>query len=109
MGIHLYIGKLTSMMSPSWDLVKSVLKTIKTIKRVPYLLELAMAFIFDTKQTKLLLLSPFYHIAGYFQILIVLLTGGKIVITEKFHPQKALELIQKERILFMFGVPPMLR
>jgi len=109
MGIHLYIGKLASMMKPSWELITSSVKTIKTIKRVPWLLELALAFLFDSKQVKLLLMSPFYHIAGYFQILIVLLTGGKIVIMERFHPKKALELIQSERVTLMFGVPPMLR
>jgi acyl-CoA synthetase (AMP-forming)/AMP-acid ligase II len=109
MGIHLFIGKLTTMMKPSWGLITSAIKTIKTVKRVPWLIELAQAFIFDSKQVKLLLLSPFYHIAGYFQILIVLLTGGKIVIMDRFHPTKALELIQEERVTFMFGVPPMLR
>jgi fatty-acyl-CoA synthase len=109
MGIHLYVGKITSIMNPTWDLVKSTLPTIKTIRRVPWLLEIALAFLFDAKQVKLLVLSPFYHIAGYFQILIVLLTGGKIVIMERFHPQKALELIQQERVTLMFGVPPMLR
>jgi fatty-acyl-CoA synthase len=109
MGIHLYIGKLTTMLKPTKDLVVSALKTIKTVKRVPWLLEIAQAFMFDNKQVKLLVLSPFYHIAGYFQILIVLLTGGKIIIMDRFHPQKALELIQRERITFMFGVPPMLR
>jgi len=109
MGIHLFIGKLTTMMKPSWGLITSAVKTIKTVKRVPWLIELAQAFIFDSKQVKLLLLSPFYHIAGYFQILIVLLTGGKIVIMDRFHPKNALELIQEERVTFMFGVPPMLR
>jgi fatty-acyl-CoA synthase len=109
MGIHLYVGKIASIMNPTWDLVKSGLKTIKTIRRIPWLLEILLAFLFDAKQVKLLVLSPFYHIAGYFQILIVLLTGGKIVIMERFHPQKALELIQKERVTLMFGVPPMLK
>ena len=109
MGIHLYIGKLASMMKPSWELITSALKTIKTLKRIPWLIELALAFLFDTRQVKLLLMSPFYHIAGYFQILIVLLTGGKIVIMERFHPKTALEMIQKERVTFCFGVPPMLR
>jgi fatty-acyl-CoA synthase/long-chain acyl-CoA synthetase len=109
MGIHLFLGKLNSMMKPSWELISSALKTIKTWKRVPWLIELAMAFIFDSQQVKLLLMSPFYHIAGYFQILIVLLTGGRIVIMDRFHPGKALELIQKERVTFIFGVPPMFR
>jgi fatty-acyl-CoA synthase/long-chain acyl-CoA synthetase len=44
-----------------------------------------------------------------FQILIVLLTGGKIIIMDRFHPKTALELIQREKVSFMFGVPPMLR
>ena len=109
MGIHLFLGKLNSMMKPSWELITSALKTIKTWKRVPWLIELAMAFLFDNRQVKLLLISPFYHIAGYFQILIVLLTGGRIVIMDRFHPGKALELIQEERVTFIFGVPPMFR
>ena len=108
MGIHLMIGKLFEGMDPSWGLLTSTLKTIKTIRRIPWLIELMQATK-DKKQIKLLLLTPMYHIAGYFQILLVLLTGGRVVIMERFHPQKALELIQKERITLIFGVPPQFR
>jgi acyl-CoA synthetase (AMP-forming)/AMP-acid ligase II len=109
MGLHLFFGKMTSMMKPSWLLISSVVKTIKTIKRIPHLLGLAQAFILNTRQVKLLVLNPFYHIGGYFQILIVLLTGGKIVITDRFHPRESLELIQEEEVNLLIGVPPMLR
>lgn len=109
MGLHLFFGKMSSMMKPSRILISSVVKTTKTIKRVPHLLDLAQAFILNTKQVKLLVLNPFYHIGGYFQILIVLLTGGKIVITDRFHPREALELVQEEKVNLLIGVPPMLR
>lgn len=105
MGIHLMIGKLTTAMEPSLELISQALKTTKTVRRIPWLLELFLATR-DLKQIKLLLLTPMYHIAGYFQILLVLLTGGRIVIMERFHPQKALELVQKERVTLIFGVPP---
>jgi fatty-acyl-CoA synthase len=106
MGVHLLVGKLTEGMDPSWDLVKSAIPTIKTVRRIPWFIEVVLA-VLDRRQIKLLLLTPFYHIAGYFQLLLVLLTGGRIVIMERFHPQKALELIQKERVTLVFGVPPM--
>jgi fatty-acyl-CoA synthase/long-chain acyl-CoA synthetase len=109
MGIHLVVGKFASLMRPNWNLVRSALGSIRTIRRIPWLLEIALAFLADKKQVKLLVLSPFYHIAGYFQMLIVLLTGGRIVIMEKFHPGKALALIQRERVTLVFGVPPMFR
>jgi fatty-acyl-CoA synthase len=106
MGVHLLVGKLTEGMEFSWDLVKSAIPTIKTIRRIPWFIEVYLA-VLDRRQVKLLLLTPFYHIAGYFQLLLVLLTGGKIVIMERFNPHKALELIQKERVTLVFGVPPM--
>jgi acyl-CoA synthetase (AMP-forming)/AMP-acid ligase II len=108
MGIHLMIGKLTTAMEPSWELIKQALRTLKTIRRLPWLLEIMLATR-DIKQIKLLLLTPMYHIAGYFQILLVLLTGGRIIIMERFHPQKALELVQKEKVTLIFGVPPQFR
>jgi acyl-CoA synthetase (AMP-forming)/AMP-acid ligase II len=108
MGIHLMISRLMEGMDPSWGLLTSTLKTIKTIRRIPWLIELIQATK-DKKQIKLLLLTPMYHIAGYFQILLVLLTGGKVVIMDRFHPHKALELIQDERITLIFGVPPQFR
>jgi acyl-CoA synthetase (AMP-forming)/AMP-acid ligase II len=108
MGIHLLIGKLTEGMEPSPGLAKAAAKTIKTIRRIPWLIEVILA-VMDRRQIKLLLLTPFYHIAGYFQLLLVLLTGGRLVILERFHPQKAMELIKKERVTLVFGVPPMFK
>jgi fatty-acyl-CoA synthase len=108
MGIHLLIGKLTEGMDPSLGLVKAAAKTIKTVRRIPWLIEVVLA-VMDRRQIKLLLLTPFYHIAGYFQLLLVLLTGGKLIILDRFHPQKAMALIRKERVSLVFGVPPMFR
>lgn len=108
MGIHLLIGKLTEGMEPSLDLARAAAKTIKSVRRIPWLIEVILA-VMDRRQIKLLLLTPFYHIAGYFQLLLVLLTGGRLVILERFHPQKAVELIKREKVTVVFGVPPMFK
>jgi acyl-CoA synthetase (AMP-forming)/AMP-acid ligase II len=105
---RLLIGKLLKLMTPSWQLFKVIPRHVKTVRRIRWMAEAMLALI-DLSQTRLLVLTPFYHIAGYGQILLALLNGDQLVIMDRFHPDKALELIQRERVTTVFGVPPMFR
>jgi acyl-CoA synthetase (AMP-forming)/AMP-acid ligase II len=104
--LRILVGKYLEIMTPSWGLIKVFPKYLKTVRRLPWLGEVMLTLI-DRAQLKLLVLTPFYHMAGYFQIVMGALTGDKLVILDRFHPEKALELIQRERVTLVFGVPPM--
>ncbi|WP_037603421.1 acyl-CoA synthetase [Streptacidiphilus rugosus] len=52
--------------------------------------------------------APLFHTAGLNMLALpVLLKGGSCVLVESFDPAGTLELIARERISFMFGVPTM--
>jgi fatty-acyl-CoA synthase len=52
--------------------------------------------------------APLFHIAALAQTLLpTLLKGGRAIILASFDPERVLEMIQTERITFMFGVPAM--
>lgn len=56
-----------------------------------------------------LLVYPLFHVSGTHSILLPsLMRGGKIVIMRRWDVQRALELIEKERITLVSGAPTML-
>lgn len=60
------------------------------------------------KQKALLLPVPFFHVTGCHSAMIPAVLGGsKIVLMYKWNAEKALELIERERIAGMSGVPSM--
>jgi acyl-CoA synthetase (AMP-forming)/AMP-acid ligase II len=106
MAVRLLVAKYRKELCPSLDLIRVLPRQLKTLRRLPYLLEALLARA-DLGQLRLLVLTPFYHVAGYFQIVLGILAGDKLIVMERFHPDKALELIQKERVTLVIGVPPM--
>lgn len=53
--------------------------------------------------------APLFHIAGLNGLVLpVFLKGGRIVLVRAFRAQAALEIIEREKITCMFGVPAML-
>lgn len=54
------------------------------------------------------LLFPFFHTGGWHVITVPLyLVGGKVVLTKRFDPDEAIDLIEKERCTVVIGVPTM--
>jgi fatty-acyl-CoA synthase/long-chain acyl-CoA synthetase len=104
--LNVLLGKLSESGSLSWEYVKLLYSHLKTVRRLPWLVESVLA-LRGWAQSKLMVMTPFYHVAGYVQVLVVLLTGDKLVVMQRFHPEEALRLIEKERITQLFGVPPM--
>ncbi|MEU3851596.1 long-chain fatty acid--CoA ligase [Streptomyces sp. NPDC029554] len=52
--------------------------------------------------------APLFHTAGLNMLTLpVLLKGGTCVLVEAFDPEATLEMIERHRITFMFGVPTM--
>lgn len=51
--------------------------------------------------------GPLFHIGTMFPALAALMSGGKVVIMDRFDPVVAAELIQRERITGLFLVEPM--
>jgi long-chain acyl-CoA synthetase len=59
-------------------------------------------------QNTYLLSVPFFHATGCHSILVAnLAAGGKIVIMHRWDPERALELIERERVTTFGGVPAM--
>ncbi|HVM51664.1 MAG TPA: AMP-binding protein [Acidimicrobiales bacterium] len=59
-------------------------------------------------QNTYLLSVPFFHATGCHSVLVANLAfGGKIVIMHKWDPERALELIERERVTTFGGVPAM--
>ncbi|MBX6768665.1 MAG: long-chain fatty acid--CoA ligase, partial [Actinomadura rubrobrunea] len=55
-----------------------------------------------------LVTAPLFHTAGLNMLTLpVLLKGGRCVLVERFDPEGALDLVERHRITFMFGVPTM--
>lgn len=106
LAVRIMVAKFVQSMGLSWRLVKQLPRHLKTVRRLPWLVE-AMLSRRDLVQLKLLVLTPFYHVAGYFQLVLGLLTGDKLVVMERFHPDRAMELIARERVTLVFGAPPM--
>jgi long-chain acyl-CoA synthetase len=62
----------------------------------------------DGGQNAYLLSVPFFHATGCHSILVANLAfGGKLVIMYKWDPERALELIERERVTTFGGVPSM--
>jgi fatty-acyl-CoA synthase len=57
----------------------------------------------------LLLPYPPYHYAGLFGITVTLLAGGRVILMDRFDPQRMLEYIQKEKVSQIGGSPTMYR
>ncbi len=59
-------------------------------------------------QTSYLLSVPFFHATGCHSVLVAnTMAGGKLVIMHKWDPERALELIERERVTIFGGVPTM--
>ncbi|MFD3430781.1 acyl-CoA synthetase [Nocardia fluminea] len=55
-----------------------------------------------------LVVAPLFHVAALGMICLpTLLKGGRVVLLSKFDPAQVLELIERERVTWMFGVPTM--
>jgi acyl-CoA synthetase (AMP-forming)/AMP-acid ligase II len=96
-----------SLLQPSRSLIRLAGAILRRPRKLRWFIDLGLA-LSGVIQLRWLVVTPFYHVAGYYQLLISLLGGDKIVVMERFHPGKALELIEQERITLVFGVPPML-
>jgi len=57
----------------------------------------------------LLLPFPPFQFAGIFGIVVTLLAGGKVILMDRFDPQRALEYIQTEKVSQIGGSPTMYR
>ncbi|MDX3758076.1 o-succinylbenzoate--CoA ligase [Streptomyces sp. AK02-04a] len=61
-----------------------------------------------TADERALVSAPLFHTAGLNMLTLpVLLKGGTCVLVESFDPAATLDLIERHRITFMFGVPTM--
>ena len=61
-----------------------------------------------TEQRSYLLSVPFFHATGCHSVLVAnLASGGKLVLMYKWNPERALELIERERVTTFGGVPTM--
>ncbi|MFE7742300.1 long-chain fatty acid--CoA ligase [Nocardia sp. NPDC057455] len=55
-----------------------------------------------------LITAPLFHAAALGMVCLpTLLKGGRVVLLEKFDPATVLDLIERERVTWMFGVPTM--
>ncbi|MEL7454882.1 MAG: class I adenylate-forming enzyme family protein, partial [Pseudomonadota bacterium] len=64
----------------------------------------------STEQQATLLTVPLFHITGCHSIFMIsVLIGRKIVLLDKWDPEQALALIEKERVTTFMGVPTMSR
>ncbi|HWB66288.1 MAG TPA: class I adenylate-forming enzyme family protein [Mycobacteriales bacterium] len=62
----------------------------------------------DAPQQASLLSVPFFHATGCHSVLVAnVATGGKLVLMHKWNPERALELIERERVSMFGGVPTM--
>ncbi len=62
----------------------------------------------DRPQMKQLVVAPLFHnTACHSQLVLSLLPGGALVIMKRFKPDEVMEMIEKEKIAFMTGVPTM--
>ncbi|MEV7691012.1 acyl-CoA synthetase [Streptomyces bungoensis] len=61
-----------------------------------------------TADERALVSAPLFHTAGLNMLTLpVLLKGGSCVLVESFDPAATLDLVERHRITFMFGVPTM--
>ncbi|MER6565450.1 o-succinylbenzoate--CoA ligase [Streptomyces sp. NPDC001093] len=61
-----------------------------------------------TADERALVSAPLFHTAGLNMLTLpVLLKGGTCVLVEAFDPETTLDLVERHRITFMFGVPTM--
>jgi fatty-acyl-CoA synthase len=72
-----------------------------------YLNQMAAVFEILRPQDLLALLNhfPMFHSSGIAAPLIFLLSGGKLVLAERFNPRDALRLIEEEKVSFAMGAP----
>ncbi len=62
----------------------------------------------DRPQTAFMLCVPLFHVTGLVPVMLGAFVGGsKLVMTYKWDPERALELIEQERVTSFVGVPTM--
>jgi long-chain acyl-CoA synthetase len=62
----------------------------------------------DRPQTAIMLCVPLFHVTGLVPVMLGAFVGGsKLVMTYKWDPDRALELIEQERVTSFVGVPTM--
>ncbi|MGB0111989.1 MAG: class I adenylate-forming enzyme family protein [Ilumatobacteraceae bacterium] len=62
----------------------------------------------DAPQTAFMLCVPLFHVTGLVPVMLGAFVGGsKLVMTYKWDPDRALELIERERVTNFVGVPTM--
>ena len=62
----------------------------------------------DRPQTAFMLCVPLFHVTGLVPVMLGSFVGGsKLVMTYKWDPERALELIEQERVTSFVGVPTM--
>lgn len=61
-----------------------------------------------TSSDRMVLHLPMNHVGGATEMTMgAIIAGATLVVLERFHPQKTLELVQKERVTFLGQVPTM--
>ena len=96
-----------SLLKPSPALARVAWPLLRRPSKLRWFAELGLAAV-GVGQLRWLVMTPFYHVAGYFQLMLALLGGDKMALLERFQPDAALELIHRERVTILFAVPPML-
>lgn len=62
----------------------------------------------DAPQTAFMLCVPLFHVTGLVPVMLgSFVSGAKLVVTHKWDPDRALELIERERVTNFVGVPTM--
>lgn len=62
----------------------------------------------DQPQTAFMLCVPLFHVTGLVPVMLgSLVSGAKLVVTHRWDPDRALELIERERVTNFVGVPTM--
>ena len=62
----------------------------------------------DTPRTAFMLAVPLFHVTGLIPVMLGSFVGGsKLVMTHRWDPDRALELIEQERVTHFVGVPTM--
>ncbi len=62
----------------------------------------------DAPQTAFMLCVPLFHVTGLVPVMLgSFVSGAKLVVTHKWDPDRALELIEQERVTNFVGVPTM--
>ncbi|MCX6029065.1 MAG: AMP-binding protein [Chloroflexi bacterium] len=105
--LGMMVRMVSSLLKPSPSLARVAWPLLRRPRKLRWFAELGLAAV-GVGQLRWLVMTPFYHVAGYFQLMLALLGGDKMALLERFQPDAALELIHRERVTILFAVPPML-